>query len=139
MTEFYIAAHGLIEKEGRFLVTRRSAVNDYMPLKWDLPGGTVDPGETLEVALCREIAEETSLLVDPGSIVFGYMNLGGLPLRQTLQVVLRAAYRSGEIVLNPEEHDDHRWITWNELDSLDLIAFLAALRQSAKISSTHRQ
>jgi 8-oxo-dGTP diphosphatase len=41
------------------------------PLKgqWSLPGGAVEAGETLETAIQREIAEETGLDVQVGSVV----------------------------------------------------------------------
>ncbi|MGA7525152.1 MAG: NUDIX hydrolase [Acidobacteriaceae bacterium] len=41
------------------------------PLKgeWSLPGGAVELGETLEEAICREVLEETSLIVETVDVV----------------------------------------------------------------------
>ena len=41
------------------------------PLKgeWSLPGGALELGETLEEGVCREVLEETGLIVEPISIV----------------------------------------------------------------------
>lgn len=55
MVKFYVAVHALIGHNGKYLATRRSSLNDYMPLKWDIPGGYVEPGETMEQALVREL------------------------------------------------------------------------------------
>jgi 8-oxo-dGTP diphosphatase len=50
-TRFFAAAHALIKNnEGKYLITKRSNDNDYMPDKWDIPGGTVEPGESPEDA-----------------------------------------------------------------------------------------
>ena len=58
---------------------------------WELPGGGVDDGETLDVALCREIVEETGIIVklqgvsgvysngSTVSIVFLGKSIGGNP------------------------------------------------------------
>ena len=123
MTVFHVAAHALIRRDGRFLATRRSAANDYRPLLWDLPGGTVEPGETLEQALVREVAEETSLAITAPRLLHAYTNLDGFPGRQTVQCVFACDHAGGEVRLDPAEHDRHAWLTLPGLASLELIAF----------------
>ena len=49
---------------GRVLLQRRSDDG-----RWDLPGGTIDPGEAPARALVREVWEETGLLVRPERLV----------------------------------------------------------------------
>lgn len=124
MTAFYMAAHALINKNDLFLVTRRSEINDYMPLKWDIPGGFVEPGESMEGALKREIKEETGLSVDVNRLLYIYSNLSQLPKKQVFQAVYLCNYLDGEVKINPEEHDQYIWLKKDQLRSLDSIAFL---------------
>ena len=130
MTLFYGAAHGMIEKDGLYLVTRRSAVDDYMPLKWDIPGGGVDAGESLEDGLSREVEEETRIKIQVEKLLYVYTNLATLPERQTFQTVWLCRYVSGEVQLDPDDHDQHFWATKSQIDELDAMAFLAGFRQS---------
>jgi 8-oxo-dGTP diphosphatase len=127
MTEYYMAAHGLIRKNNQFLVTRRSIVNDYMPLKWDIPGGFVESGESVEDGLKREITEETNIEVSIDKIIYVYTNLSQLPKKQVFQAVYLCEYVAGEICINPEEHDQFAWISKEQMFELEAIAFFEAL------------
>jgi 8-oxo-dGTP diphosphatase len=50
----------IIEREGRILICRRTREQPHA-LKWEFPGGKVEPGETLEQALERELEEELAI------------------------------------------------------------------------------
>jgi 8-oxo-dGTP diphosphatase len=50
----------IIEREGRILIGQRQAEQSH-PLKWEFPGGKVEPGETPERALTRELEEELAI------------------------------------------------------------------------------
>jgi len=50
----------VIEREGRILIAQRNA-HGHHPLKWEFPGGKVDPGETPEQAVKRELEEELDI------------------------------------------------------------------------------
>jgi 8-oxo-dGTP diphosphatase len=52
-----VAAAALIDVEGRVLLAQRPAGKTMAGL-WEFPGGKIDPGETPEAALIRELAEE---------------------------------------------------------------------------------
>ena len=50
----------LIERGGRILVAQRKNLGHH-PLKWEFPGGKVEPEETPEAALIRELQEELGI------------------------------------------------------------------------------
>jgi 8-oxo-dGTP diphosphatase len=56
---------GVIERDGKILITRRRAGTHLAGL-WEFPGGKPNPGERLDDALRREIAEELGAEVSVG-------------------------------------------------------------------------
>ena len=50
----------IIKKDNFYLIVQRNR-NKYMGLKWEFPGGKVEPNETFHEALSREIQEELSI------------------------------------------------------------------------------
>lgn len=59
----------LFNDSGRILLTRR-ADNQ----RWDVPGGYMEPGETMSEACCREVLEETGLVVCTVRLISVYTN-----------------------------------------------------------------
>jgi mutator protein MutT len=57
MTE---VAVGIIKSSGKYLVCQRKKDGRY-GLKWEFPGGKLEPGETVEQCLRRELQEELSI------------------------------------------------------------------------------
>jgi 8-oxo-dGTP diphosphatase len=121
-----VAVHGLIKKDNKFLVTKRPFDDDYMPDVWDIPGGTIKFQENIKNALIREISEETTLKINIGSVIFIHEFPSG-PDRHQFQIVYQCDYQSGEVKLNPEDHDDFKWVTLEEMKDLPKIAFLEEL------------
>jgi 8-oxo-dGTP diphosphatase len=52
----------LIDAQGRYLLTRRPVGKVYAG-HWEFPGGKVEPGETIEQALRRELHEELGITI----------------------------------------------------------------------------
>lgn len=121
-----VAAHGLIKKDNKFLVFKRSFDDDYMPGYWDIPGGTIKFHEKMIDALNREILEETGLKVRVGKILFCY-DFPSSSERHQFQIVYECDYLGGEVTLNPEDHEEFKWVDLAETVNLEKIAFLDAL------------
>ena len=66
-TSTLVVAAAVLDGKGRALMHRRPPGSHHAGL-WEFPGGKVEAGETPEQALCREMAEEASLVLDPASL-----------------------------------------------------------------------
>jgi 8-oxo-dGTP diphosphatase len=105
------------DADGRCLLLKRSAANQANAGKWDLPGGKLDPGERVDQALCREVAEETGLTISVRRVAAAAQS--ELRDRTVVYLILEAQLESGQVHLS-EEHDDSAWVTLSELPQMDL-------------------
>lgn len=62
MSPLLVVAAALVREDGRVLLQRRPPGKAMAGL-WEFPGGKVEPGETPEAALARELAEELGIVV----------------------------------------------------------------------------
>jgi 8-oxo-dGTP diphosphatase len=62
-----VVAVALLDREGRVLMQRRRLGAEHGGL-WEFPGGKVEPGESLEESLCREISEELGIALNSESL-----------------------------------------------------------------------
>lgn len=107
------------DEQGRCLVLRRSPASKNNAGKWDFPGGKIDPGETLDGALMREILEETGLTVELERVVGSAQS--ELPDRIVAYLILQGRLANGHVRLS-SEHTEARWVTLAELSSTDVCA-----------------
>jgi 8-oxo-dGTP diphosphatase len=102
--------------DGRILLIRRPVDAARQPGLWDLPGGKLDHGETLQEALVREAREETGITVSVGDpIHIDHFAMG--PVWVTC-VSFACDYSGDEIRLS-DEHDDFAWIDVSQIDHRD--------------------
>ena len=64
---FPVVAAALIDGEGRVLVQQRPPGKPMAGL-WEFPGGKIEPGESPEAALVRELAEELGIVLSAAYI-----------------------------------------------------------------------
>ena len=106
-------AAAVIRKGDRIFATQRG----YGPFKggWEFPGGKLEPGETAEAALAREIREELDCEIRIekalGRIEYDYPDF-----RLEMDVFLCSLASDG---MTLREHSAARWLAKDELGSVD--------------------
>lgn len=104
---------------GRCLLLKRSLSSKGNPGKWEFPGGKIDPGESFDEALLREVAEETGLTISLDGVAGTAES--DLPAWKVVYLILEGRAELGQVLLS-EEHDDHVWVDPEELPTVDLAA-----------------
>jgi len=123
---FFFGAHGVIVDRGRILILMRAPEMTYRPGAWDLPGGHLALGESVQECLVREVKEETGLAIEIGTM----LGLNKAIAEPFIQALYSCSVRGepGIIRLRPREHTDARWVTVGELDGVgELIPYLDAI------------
>jgi 8-oxo-dGTP diphosphatase len=103
-----------IVRDGRVLAARRTSPPETAG-RWEFPGGKVEPGETPDAALVREIVEELGCTVEVVAWLPGEVAISD---RHTLTVA-RVRIVAGEPEPKEHEHDAVRWLGAAELDDVD--------------------
>ena len=115
---FVLSAKVIVrDREGRCLLLRRAMSSHGNPGKWDFPGGKIDPGETFDQGLLREIREETGLVVTLGAVAGAAES--ELRDKRVAYMLLEARFEEGTVRLS-EEHDQFAWVAQRALAEADL-------------------
>lgn len=107
----HIATGIAVIHKGRVLLVRR-ALDDYFGGMFELPGGGVDEGESIESAAVRELHEETGLEVEIMLGTFRGFNYTTPKKPQARQINFAVTVQDvSKLSLNPQEHDSAVWVT----------------------------
>ena len=108
----------ILRRGDQVLLCHRHPDREWYPNVWDVPGGHVEPDETLEAALQRELREELGVeLRLPTEAAFEYLSDRAVGVEMTLWLI---DYDGAVTNESPAEHDQIRWVDAEELTSLDL-------------------
>jgi 8-oxo-dGTP diphosphatase len=125
--DFGVRVAAVVEREGALLLVRHQKP-DRDPY-WVLPGGRLEPGETIPECAGRELAEETGLTAGFSGILYvsEFLREG----RHTIDVVARMALQGeGEASLGSDPEVAHgteptlaeiRWVSVEELPEIELL------------------
>lgn len=111
-----LIAHTLIEKDGKYLLIKRSKIKrglpNVYPSYWDIPGGSVEENELPREVALREAMEEVNQKLRINKIIHEDSQFDA-----SKDTVFTRLVYAGEIleerdfILDPEEHTDFKWIS----------------------------
>ena len=107
-----VAAVALIDRDGRVLIAQRPEGKPMAGL-WEFPGGKLEPGETPEAALIRELHEELGIDTWASCLAPLCFASHGYPAFHLLMPLF--ACRKWEGVPHPREHAALKWVRAAEL------------------------
>jgi 8-oxo-dGTP pyrophosphatase MutT (NUDIX family) len=131
----FVAVTCIIEREGKFLITKRSSNEKAFPNRWTVPGGKFVRTEyeklpstsptypqwynVVEFVLRKEVREEVGLEIEKPEYVTDlvFVRPDGYPV---VTLSFWARYKSGEVKLN-HEMSEFAWVTAEEAKKYDMI------------------
>jgi 8-oxo-dGTP diphosphatase len=129
MTEPIVVVGAALLSGGRLLAARRSAPPE-LAGRWELPGGKVEPGETPQDALVRELREELGVEAEPAERVPGEW-----PLKADYVLRVWTAHLLSGEPRPLEDHDELRWLTPDEVWDVDwLDQDVPAVMETARLA-----
>ena len=128
MKTLLVVAAALVDSDGRVLIAQRPE-GKQLAGQWEFPGGKVEPGETPEAALIRELEEELGIVVKQACLapfVFASHTYDDFHLLMPLYLIRRW---EGEPEIR--EHQAIKWVRPNDMGNypmppadLPLVAWL---------------
>jgi ADP-ribose pyrophosphatase YjhB (NUDIX family) len=117
------------DDDGRIIVVRRSGPPGQG--LWSIPGGRVEPRESPQAAVQREVLEETGLQVDVGEVAGEVVRAAPSPSDRYLITDFFARVTPGTTThpVPDDDADDVRWVDGAEFLELELTPELAETLQ----------
>lgn len=113
MKKLYVGMGAALEKDGKYLILKRSDSKDFAPNAWEVVTGRIEEDESPEDGILREILEETGLraeIVMPVETGFFYRGGKEFPM---VFISYWCKYKEGDVRLN-WEHSEFKWTSIEE-------------------------
>ena len=111
--KFRLSVHAVItNEEGKVLLVKAT----YASMGWGLPGGSLDPGETVHEALLRECKEELGVDIE-------VLYLSGIYFHKAYDshtIIFRCNILGNPSIRLSEEHSEYKYFALNELSPIQL-------------------
>lgn len=108
-----ISIKGVVVDRGRVCLLRNERD------EWELPGGKLDPGETPEQCLAREVTEELGIGVQVTNLLDAWV-YSIRPGVEVFIVTYRCCREGDDAVRRSDEHSDVGWFTFDQIKDLNI-------------------
>jgi len=126
--DFYrYSVHAVICRDKHVLLLKQT----YGDKRWGLPGGGVEPGETIHEAIMRECREELGIDV----IVEAFTGLYYHKSFNAQVGIFRCRLPEGQKILLSEEHSEYKWFSLDELGEVQKIRVIDAMEYNGNVIS----
>jgi 8-oxo-dGTP pyrophosphatase MutT (NUDIX family) len=104
----------------KIFLAKRAATKKFYPNVWEIPGGHIEPGESIVDGLHREIMEEFGMHIKIGDPFASFDYYNPTDKTQTIEVVYFASFTDPieQIKLNDDDHSQYGWFIEDDLPSL---------------------
>jgi len=114
-----LGVKGILLRRGRLLLLHRRDDLAVAPGLWDMPGGGVEVGDSLEDTLVREVREETGFAVRVGRTIHAQIvhtrTTTGRPLIVAVLFYECSTRAAGSPRLDRSEHTEYAWVAHDKL------------------------
>src|SRR5688500_9157235 len=117
-TGYNIGVGGAVVRDGRLLLVRRASRHGRG--NWQVPGGFIEPDETIEQAVIREVAEESGVTTEVEGVL-ALRNRYDPDVGNSLYIVLLLHALSGEAKPDGREVDQAGYFTLDEIRALEQV------------------
>ena len=115
--ELFVVAGAIIKDKKVFAAQRGNSGKT--AFKWEFPGGKINPGETPEQALARELMEELSIFVEVHEKIYSVVD-------EYEDVILHIDTYKCSLIFGEPKLSEHIAMAWSNKEELDKLKFSPA-------------
>ncbi|QQS19919.1 NUDIX hydrolase [Candidatus Saccharibacteria bacterium] len=101
----------------KVFLAKRADSKKFLPGVWELPGGHIDYGEDLKIAVAREVMEEFGMCVRIGDLLDVFTYINEVKKAHAIEIIYFAQFADPleNIRPKPEDHSAYGWFALEEL------------------------
>lgn len=111
------ATVAVINKDKKILILERGPTAPWMPNRYCLPGGTLEPNEELIEGAARELGEETGIFIIDHNYLIPYT----IQYNSGYSKIVFVVTMNDPVVTLNWEHDNYAWVSHEESTRYDLV------------------